>query len=104
LDAVRVPLQQLISAIVGEGVPAFNVPWPEIYDQEAFVSQRGFGTRNYPFDDPAARAIDYTAADCKTARHLGERTIAFPVHPVYELVHMEQCADAFEKVVAHYAV
>jgi dTDP-4-amino-4,6-dideoxygalactose transaminase len=104
LDAVRVAVEQLIAALVAEGVPAFNVPWPEIYEQEAFVSRRGFGTRNYPFEDPSARAIDYTRTHCRTARLLGQRTIAFPMHPVYELTHIEQCAKALEKVIAHYAV
>lgn len=101
-DKLCVPVKAVLEAIEREGVPVSGTPWPEIYREKAFTDRRGFGTRNYPFEDPAARRIDYDASYCKTARYLGERTVAFPVHPVYTLKHMDRCIEAFDKVVSHY--
>ncbi|WP_206245895.1 DegT/DnrJ/EryC1/StrS family aminotransferase [Novosphingobium terrae] len=103
IRALNVTIQQVVSAIAAEGVPAQSVPWPEIYLQDAFQKRNGFGKLNYPFNDPAARNINYEQVLCPTARDLGQCTIAFPVHPVYNLEHMDQYIAAFHKVIAAYS-
>jgi dTDP-4-amino-4,6-dideoxygalactose transaminase len=102
IDALRVPIRRIADAMVAEGVPVSPTPWPEIYREAAFLEQRGFGRRNYPFRDPGASPISYDDVVCETARRLGERTLVFPMHPVYEQRHMDQYLEVFAKVVEYY--
>lgn len=95
-------IKTFTKAIDAEGVPGYPVPWPEVYNEDAFQKQNGFGTNNYPFNDPAHRLIDYTLTDCQAARQLGDSSIVFHTHPVYSEQHMEKFAAAFNKVYEHY--
>lgn len=103
MNALRVSIRQVVDAMAAEGVPVSGTPWPEIYREEAFLNRRGFGRRNYPFGDPTARSVPYEQARCETARSLGERTLAFPTHPVYELRHMDLYLEVFDKVMRNFA-
>jgi len=76
------------------------VLWPEMYKEDAFAKQKGFGKADYPFKDPAARKIDYTKFNCKTANSLADATISFWTHPTYTLAHIKADVDAFKKVAA----
>jgi len=98
LDKLTCDIKTFIAAVGAEGVPVYGVLWPEMYKERAFTERNGFGTANYPFDDPKARTIDYSAIDCKTARWMTDRTMCFFTHPVYEEKHIQACIDAFNKV------
>jgi hypothetical protein len=95
-------IKTFAKAIEAEGAPAYPVPWPEIYNEEAFQKQNGFGARNYPFNDPSHRRVDYASTFCKNARQLGDSTIAFLAHPVYSERHIKLFAQAFDKVYEHH--
>jgi dTDP-4-amino-4,6-dideoxygalactose transaminase len=73
-----------------------------MYKERAYIERNGFGSRNYPFDDPNARKIDYSKFDCKKANWMTDRTMSFFTHPVYTEEHMQACIDAFKKVAAAY--
>jgi len=102
LDKMTCDIKTFIAAVGAEGVPVYSVLWPEMYKERAYAERNGFGTANYPFDDPAARKINYTAVDCKTARWMTDRTMCFFTHPVYEEKHIQACIDAFNKVAERY--
>jgi len=93
---------KFIAAMAAEGVPVYSVLWPEMYKEQAYVKQNGFGTAKYPFKDPKARKIDYTSFNCTMANSLTDRTISFFTHPVYTEKHMKAYVDAFIKVAKAY--
>ena len=97
-----VDTKQFIAAIAAEGVPVYSVLWPEMYKEQAYTDQNGFGTAKYPFKDPNARDIDYSKFNCKMANWLTDRTISFFTHPVYTEAHTQAMIDAFKKVAAAY--
>ena len=102
LDTSRLKctMKRFIEAVQAEGANAYSVQWPEMYMEEAFACRRGFGSRRYPFDDPAHRKIDYTKFDCKVAHSLADSTISFWTHPTYTLAHVNADVKAFRKVAA----
>lgn len=102
LDKLSCDIKTFINAVGAEGVPVYSVLWPEMYKERAYTERNGFGTANYPFDDPKARKIDYTKVDCKTAKWMTNRTMCFFTHPVYEEKHIQACIDAFNKVAERY--
>jgi hypothetical protein len=93
-------MKEFIAAVQAEGACAYSVLWPEMYKEEAFAERKGFGTNNYPFNDPAHRKIDYKKFNCKMACSLADSTISFWTHPTYTLEHMEADIKAFKKVAA----
>lgn len=97
-----IDIKKFIAAVAAEGVPVYSVLWPEMYKEKAFVDRFGFGSKRYPFEDPAARHIDYTQFNCKQANWMTDRTISFFTHPVYEPRHIQACIDAFKKVADAY--
>jgi len=103
VDRLKCTTKDFVAAINAEGVPAYSVQWPEMYKEDAYVLRRGFGSANYPFEDPKARRIDYSAVSCPTAHWLTDRTISFFTHPVYSEKHVQWMIDAFHKVAAAYA-
>jgi dTDP-4-amino-4,6-dideoxygalactose transaminase len=104
LDAekLKVPVKKFVSAMVKEGVPVYGVQWPEMYKEQAYVEQNGFGALKYPFKDPKARRIDYSKFKCEKANWLSARTMSFFTHPVYDRNHMRLYVDAFTKVADAY--
>ena len=102
LDTSRLKctMKRFIEAVQAEGANAYSVQWPEMYREEAFACRRGFGSRRYPFDDPAHRKIDYTKFDCRVAHSLADSTISFWTHPAYTLAHVNADVKAFKKVAA----
>ncbi|CAD7377408.1 DegT/DnrJ/EryC1/StrS family aminotransferase [Xanthomonas arboricola] len=102
MDIIDCDVKTFAKALEAEGAPAYTVPWPEIYNEEAFQRKNGFGTRDYPFNDPAHDQIDYASTLCHEARRMGNSTIAFLSHPVYSVRHIELFAAAFDKVYEHY--
>ncbi len=105
LEALRVPVKQVVQALEAEGVPAGPVMWPQCYREKAYREHNGFGKLKYPFEDPSARpeAVDYAECQCEDAAWLEERTFFVPVHPVYGVEHMKKLAEAIEKVLTAYA-
>jgi len=105
IDKLTVDLRGLEKAIGKEGVPCGHVFWPQCYVEKAFTQHRGFGKRNYPFNDPATRpeAVQYDKVFCENAAWVEERCFWVPVHPVYEPRHMEMIATAIRKVISAYA-
>jgi len=98
IDKLKCTTKEFIAAVAAEGVPVYSVLWPEMYKEKAYAERHGFGTANYPFDDPKARFIDYTRVVCPTAQWLTGRTMSFFTHPVYEERHIQAMIDAFNKV------
>lgn len=101
-ERLTVPVTRFIEAVQAEGVAAYAILWAEMYREDAYVKRRGFGSRDYPFGDPANRRIDYAKVRCETAHALSTATIAFWTHPTYTLRHMAADIKAFEKVAAVY--
>ncbi|MFA7230622.1 MAG: DegT/DnrJ/EryC1/StrS family aminotransferase [Victivallaceae bacterium] len=101
-DKLTCSVKEFVKAVGAEGVPCYGVLWPEMYKERAYQEQNGFGELKYPFKDPKARKIDYSAFDCKKANWLAGRTMSFFPHPVYTPEHMQACVDAFKKVAAAY--
>ena len=97
-ELLTVPVSKFVAEGQAEGAQAYAIFWPEMYKEEAYTKRRGFGTANYPFDDPAHRRVDYAAVDCPNARAMARATIAFWTHPTYTLRHMAADVRAFEKV------
>jgi dTDP-4-amino-4,6-dideoxygalactose transaminase len=97
-DKLKCSVKEFYSAIGAEGVPCYGVQWPEMYQEQAYQDNIGFGTAQYPFKDPKARKIDYSQFDCKKAQWLAKRTMSFFPHPVYSVEQMQACVDAFKKV------
>ena len=93
-------MRQFIAAVQAEGAAAHSVLWPEMYKEEAFAQQKGFGQRRYPFRDPAARRIDYAKVCCPVAHSMADATISFWTHPTYTLAHIAADVRAFKKVAA----
>lgn len=102
VDKLTVSAKEFVAAIGAEGIPAYTVLWPEMYQEKAYAEKIGFGTANYPFYDPKARNIDYTRFNCKTANWLTDRTISFFAHPVYVDEHVDYMIEAFKKVAKAY--
>ena len=101
-DRLSVPVSQFIKAVQAEGVGAYAIFWPEMYREAAYAERKGFGARNYPFDDPANVGADWSNVDCPVAREMARATIAFWTHPTYTLRHIAADVKAFEKVAAAY--
>ena len=98
-----VTIKQFVSAVQAEGVMAYSILWPEMYKEEAYTKQKGFGSRQYPFKDPAfGKGIDYTKCFCPVAHSLEASTISFWTHPTYTLAHIKADIAAFKKVAAAY--
>ena len=97
---LKCTMKEFIAAVQAEGACAYSVLWPEMYKEEAFTKKKGFGSRHYPFGDPAHRKIDYTKFNCKVAHSLADSTISFWTHPTYTLEHIEADIKAFKKVAA----
>lgn len=102
VDKLTCSIKDFIKAVGAEGVPVYSVLWPEMYKERAYVEGNGFGSKNYPFNDPSARKIDYSSFNCEKANWMTYRTISFFTHPVYTEEHMQACIDAFNKVAAAY--
>ncbi|MCR5750613.1 MAG: DegT/DnrJ/EryC1/StrS family aminotransferase [Kiritimatiellae bacterium] len=97
---LKCTMKEFIAAVQAEGACAYSVLWPEMYKEEAYTKQKGFGTRQYPFKDPAARKIDYTKCNCSMAHSMADATISFWTHPTYTLAHIKADIAAFKKVAA----
>ena len=97
---LKCTMKEFIAAVQAEGACAYSVLWPEMYKEEAFAKQKGFGTASYPFKDPAHRKIDYTKFNCEVAHSLADTTISFWTHPTYTLAHIKADVAAFKKVAA----
>ena len=101
-DMLTVPVSQFVAAVQAEGVAAYSILWPEMYKEEAFVERKGFGSRAYPFNDPAHRKIDYKKVNCPVAHSMADSTISFWTHPTYTLENIEADIAAFKKVADAY--
>ena len=96
---LKCTMKEFIAAVQAEGAAAYSVLWPEMYKEEAFAKQKGFGSRQYPFKDPAfGKGIDYTKVSCPVAHSLADATISFWTHPTYTLEFIENDVKAFKKV------
>ncbi len=95
---LKCTMKAFIAAVQAEGACAHSVLWPEMYKEEAFAQQRGFGAADYPFKDPNNRRIDYTKFSCPMAHSMADATISFWTHPTYTLAHIKADIAAFRKV------
>ena len=105
IDALSTDIHGITKALGAEGIPCGPVLWPQCYQEKAYQEKRGFGNLNYPFGDPNARkeAVDYTNVFCPNAAEVETKCFFVPVHPTYEVRHVEMMAQAILKVLAAYA-
>ena len=106
-ESIRVTVREFIEALKAEGVPVMPVQWPQAYKEKAYSEHRGFGKYNFPFESKEYTnplSVDYANWVCPNAKWLEERTLAFPMHPVYEIKHIQLMFEAFNKVYEHYRV
>ena len=97
---LKCTMSEFVEAVKAEGAGAYCVLWPRMYKAEAFIDRNGFGSRRYPFGDPAHRKIDYSKFECNVANDLADSTISFWTHPTYNLNHIKADIKAFRKVAA----
>ena len=104
VDNMKCDIKTFWHAVEAEGVPAGPVLWPQMYREKVYTERNGFGKLKYPFNDPNARKIDYSAVKCNNAAWLEDRTFFIPVHPVYTVKHMELVVKAVKKVIGFYSL
>lgn len=104
-DALKVDVKQVVAALTAEGIPCGPVLWPQCYKEKVYQQKQGFGRLGYPFGDPNARqeAVDYTKDYCANAAWVESRCFFVPVHPTYEVAHIEAMGKAIRKVLGAYA-
>ena len=68
---LKCTMKEFIAAVQAEGAFAYSVLWPEMYKEEAYTKQKGFGTRQYPFKDPAGDDLVLDASDVHARAHQG---------------------------------
>jgi len=102
MSKLTVTIKEFIAAMAAEGVPVFSALWPELYKEDTLQQKNGIGPDNYPFNTPAAKAMDYSKVDCPVAKELAESTISFFAHPNYDICHLEKYVAAFNKVADAY--
>jgi len=102
MDTLNADIKKIAKAVAAEGVPIYTVQWPRMYKEKAYTDRRGFGSKNYPFNDPAARQIDYSSIHCPVAESLETKVLSFFTHPVYEKRHTQMMIDAVTKVLDAY--
>jgi dTDP-4-amino-4,6-dideoxygalactose transaminase len=95
---LKCTMKEFIAAVQAEGAAAYSVLWPEMYKEDAFTKQQGFGTARYPFKDPNHRKVDYTKFNCSVAHSMADATISFWTHPTYTMAHIQADIKAFKKV------
>ncbi len=106
IDAMRCDIGTFLQALSAEGAPCWKVFWPQCHTERAFQEHRGFGSTGFPFRsreyaDPDS--VDYTRVHVPNAEWHQARTFITFIFPTYESHHMEQIADAIQKVIAAYA-
>lgn len=104
-DAIHCSLGHFIDALKAEGIPVMPVQWPQAYKEKAYSEHRGFGKNNFPFESKEytnPESVDYKNVLCPNAKWLEGRTLAFPLHPVYEIEHMDYILEALNRVYEHY--
>ncbi|MEN6302893.1 MAG: DegT/DnrJ/EryC1/StrS family aminotransferase [Armatimonadia bacterium] len=104
-DKISIGGKDFFKALAKEGVPAGPVLWPQCYKERVFQDRNGFGSLNYPFNDPAARpeATHYEDVLCENAADVEPKTFFVPTHPTYEVKDMQDIAAAILKVGRYYA-
>lgn len=105
IDSLTVDIHKVREAIQSEGIPCGRVFWPQCYHERAYKEHKGLGGKAFPFDYPGVRpeAVDYANTVCPNAAWVEERCFFVPVHPTYELKHMELTGKAIKKVLAAYS-
>ena len=105
IDALDCDIKQFEAALGAEGIPCGGVQWPQCYKEKAYQEHRGFGRLQYPFRDPATRpeAVQYDQVYCPNAADVERKCFWVPLHPTYELEHIELIAAGIKKVIAAYA-
>ncbi len=104
-ESIRCTVRDFIEALKAEGIPVMPVQWPQAYKEKAYSEHRGFGRYNFPFESREytnPESVDYKNMLCPNAKWLEERTLAFPMHPVYEKRHIELMLEAFDRVYRYY--
>jgi len=100
IDKLGADIKGIVSALGAEGIPCGPVLWPQCYKEKAYQDGKGFGRLGYPFGDPNARseAVDYKNVLCPNAAEVESRCFFVPVHPTYEVRHIEMIGQAVRKV------
>ncbi|MBN2308214.1 MAG: DegT/DnrJ/EryC1/StrS family aminotransferase [Candidatus Hydrogenedentes bacterium] len=106
IDNMKCDMTQFLAALGAEGVPCWNVFWPQCHTERAFTEHNAFGHSKFPFEsteyaDPAS--VDYSKVDVPNAVWHQARTFITFIFPTYEEAHMTAFAAGIRKVIAAYA-
>ncbi len=105
IDALACDMQTFLAALGAEGVPCWNVFWPQCHTEAAFQNHNAYGKSGFPFKsreytDPAS--VDYTNVEVPNAEWHQKRTFITFIFPTYEEEHMHGIAAGIKKVIAAY--
>ncbi len=96
---------QILKDLANEQIPCYGIQWPEAYEERAYKELNGFGENKFPFlskeyTDPAS--VDYKNVLCHNAKKLRDETVCLFLHPTWEKVHIEKCAEKFKEVLSRH--
>ncbi|UCF35582.1 MAG: DegT/DnrJ/EryC1/StrS family aminotransferase [Acidobacteriota bacterium] len=106
IDNMNCDIKTFLAALGEEGVPCWNVFWPQCHTEEAFQKHNGFGHSKFPFasreyTDPTS--VDYSTVEVPNALWHQDRTFITFIFPTYEEEHIEGIAKGIRKVIQAYS-
>jgi dTDP-4-amino-4,6-dideoxygalactose transaminase len=106
MDNMRCDMKTFMAALEAEGVPCWNVFWPQCHIEQVFQEHNAFGHSRFPFEcseftDP--ESADYSKIEVPNAVWHQTRTFITFIFPTYGEKLMHEIAAGIKKVVAAYA-
>jgi perosamine synthetase len=101
--AFRASRDEICAALVAEGATASPgyIPQP-VYRYPVFRNHNFFAG-SWPVREAGLTTVDYRQVSCPVAEAILADSISLRIHPAMTDEHVDQTADAFAKVVRHYA-
>ena len=99
----RASRDEICAALVAEGATASPgyIPQP-VYRYPVFRNHNFFAG-SWPVREAGLTTVDYRQVSCPVAEAILADSISLRIHPAMTDEHVDQTADAFAKVVRHYA-
>jgi dTDP-4-amino-4,6-dideoxygalactose transaminase len=106
IDNMDCDMTGFLAALGAEGVPCWNVFWPQCHTEKAFQEHNAFCDSKFPFEskeyaDPAS--VDYSNVQVPNAVWHQDRTFITFIFPTYEEAHVQAFAAGMKKCIAAYA-
>jgi dTDP-4-amino-4,6-dideoxygalactose transaminase len=106
IDAMDCDMKGFLAALGAEGVPCWNVFWPQCHTERAFQEHNAFCSSKFPFRSKEfanPKSVDYSKVDVPNAVWHQNRTFITFIFPTYEEAHMQAFAEGMKKVIEAYA-